>query len=154
LKQRTCQSCGMPLQKEEDHGTSTGESKSDEYCFHCFQNGEFLDEGLTLEEKINKNVKFTVQIGMSEHEARKTASNVLPKLKRWKKQVKNKKGEKHNPLNTCSYWSMDHSIKSVVHPSVSSISSSIGKDASTTSYSPVSATFLCVAAFANSRNML
>ena len=75
----------MPLQKEEDFGTNAGGGKSEEYCFHCFQNGEFLDEGITLQEKIDKNVKFAVQMGMSEYEARKMASNVLPKLKRWKK---------------------------------------------------------------------
>jgi len=75
----------MPLQKEEDFGTNAGGSKSEEYCFHCFQDGKFLDEGITLQEKINKNVKFAVQMGMSEYEARKMASNVLPKLKRWKK---------------------------------------------------------------------
>jgi hypothetical protein len=75
----------MPLQKEADLGTYADGSKSDEYCFHCFQNGKFLDEGITLEEKINKNVKFAVQMGMSENEARKMASNILPKLKRWKK---------------------------------------------------------------------
>jgi len=75
----------MPLQKEEDFGTNASGSKSEEYCFHCFQNGKFLDEGITLQEKINKNVKFAVQMGMSENEARKMASNVLPKLKRWKK---------------------------------------------------------------------
>ena len=75
----------MPLQKEEDFGTNDGGSKSEEYCFHCFQNGRFLDEGITLQEKINKNVKFAVQMGMSESEARKLASDVLPHLKRWKK---------------------------------------------------------------------
>jgi hypothetical protein len=75
----------MPLQKEEDFGTNASGSKSEEYCFHCFQNGKFLDEGITLEEKISKNVKFAVQMGMSENEARKMASEVLPKLKRWKK---------------------------------------------------------------------
>ena len=85
MKQKICQSCGMPLQKEEDFGTHSNGSKSEEYCFHCFQNGKFLDEGITLEEKINKNVKFAVQMGMSEAEARKLASEVLPKLKRWKK---------------------------------------------------------------------
>jgi hypothetical protein len=75
----------MPMQKEEDFGTNASGSKSEEYCFHCFQNGKFLDEGITLEEKISKNVKFAVQMGMSENEARKMASEVLPKLKRWKK---------------------------------------------------------------------
>lgn len=79
----------MPLQKEEDFGTNASGSKSEEYCFHCFQNGKFLDEGITLQEKINKNVKFAVQMGMPEYEARKMASNVLPKLKRWKKESGN-----------------------------------------------------------------
>jgi hypothetical protein len=84
VEQQICQSCGMPLEKKDDFGTNTNGSKSEEYCFHCFQNGEFLDEGITLQEKIDKNVKFTVQIGMSEAEARKMASNILPNLKRWK----------------------------------------------------------------------
>ena len=75
----------MPLEKEDDFGTNANGSKSEEYCFHCFQNGNFLDEGITLQEKIDKNVKFAVQIGMSESKARKMASEVLPKLKRWKK---------------------------------------------------------------------
>jgi len=76
----------MPLQKDEDFGTNASGSKSEEYCFHCFQNGKFLDEGITLPQKINKNVRFAVQMGMSEIEARKMASEVLPKLKRWKKE--------------------------------------------------------------------
>ena len=74
----------MPLQKEDDFGTNTNGSKSEEYCFHCFQNGTFVDEGITLQEKIEKNVQFAVQIGMSEAEARKMASDILPNLKRWK----------------------------------------------------------------------
>lgn len=85
MKQKICQSCGMPLQKEDDFGTDVGGSKSEEYCFHCFQNGRFLDEGITLQEKINVNMKFAVQMGMSESEARKLALDVLPQLKRWKK---------------------------------------------------------------------
>lgn len=85
MKQKVCQSCGMPLQKTEDYGMEDGGIKSEEYCFHCFQNGKFVDEGVKLEEKIDKNVKFAVLMGMSESEARKMASEVLPKLKRWKK---------------------------------------------------------------------
>lgn len=78
-----CQSCGMPLQKDEYFGTNEDGSKSKEYCFHCFQNGKFLDEGITLQGKIDKNVKFAVQIGMSEDAARSMAGKILPKLKRW-----------------------------------------------------------------------
>ena len=93
VKEKSCQSCGMPLQKEEYCGTNVGGSKSEEYCFHCFQNGKFLDEGITLQEKIDKNVGFAVEMGMSEQEARKMASEVLPKLKRWKKESKKNRKE-------------------------------------------------------------
>ncbi len=56
----------MPLEKEDDFGTNANGSKIEEYCFHCFQNGKFLDEDIILQEKIDKNVKFAVQMGMSE----------------------------------------------------------------------------------------
>lgn len=86
MKYSVCQSCGMPLREEGDFGTNADGVRSKEYCFHCFKNGRFLDEDITLEEKINKNVRFGVQRGMSELEARRMASDVLPKLKRWNKQ--------------------------------------------------------------------
>ena len=74
MKEKICQSCGMPLEKEEDLGTNVGGSKSEEYCFHCYQNGKFLDEGRTLQEKIDKNVKFAVQMGVSELERARVRS--------------------------------------------------------------------------------
>ena len=83
-----CQSCAMPLRKGEDFGTNADGGKSKEYCFHCFQGGKFLDEGITLQEKIDKNVKFGVQMGMPEDTARNMAENILPKLKRWQKNNK------------------------------------------------------------------
>lgn len=78
-----CQSCGMPLRKNEDFGTNKNGSKSEEYCFHCFQGGKFLDEGITLQQKIDKNVEFGIQKGMPEDMARHMSENILPKLKRW-----------------------------------------------------------------------
>lgn len=80
-----CQSCAMPLEKPEDYGTNADGSKSQEYCFHCFQAGKFLDEGINLQEKIDKNVGFAVQMGMKEEDARAMASKILPTLKRWAK---------------------------------------------------------------------
>jgi hypothetical protein len=68
-------------------------------AFIVIQDGRFLDEGITLEEKINKNVKFAVQMGMSESDAMKMASNVLPKLKRWKEQGREPSDEQIN-----HYW--------------------------------------------------
>jgi hypothetical protein len=81
-----CQSCGMPLRKDEDFGTKEDGSKSEEYCFHCYQRGKFLDEGITLREKIEKNVKFGVQMGMPEDKARHMCETILPNLKRWRKE--------------------------------------------------------------------
>lgn len=75
----------MPLRKDEDFGTNGDKSKSQEYCFHCFQDGKFLDEGVTLQEKIEKNIKFGIQMGTMEEMARSVCENILPKLKRWQK---------------------------------------------------------------------
>jgi hypothetical protein len=80
-----CQSCGMPLRTDDDFGTNQDGTKNEDYCFHCFQGGRFLDDGITLQEKIEKNVKIGVQMGMPEDMARKMCETTLPHLKRWRK---------------------------------------------------------------------
>jgi len=81
-----CQSCGMPMKKEKDFGTNADKSQNFEYCCFCFKNGRFTDEGISLQEKINKLVKISVeQLGLREDLARKMAETKLPQLKRWKK---------------------------------------------------------------------
>ncbi|MFH1256511.1 MAG: zinc ribbon domain-containing protein [Candidatus Diapherotrites archaeon] len=80
-----CQSCGMPLQKEEDFGSNKGESKNEEYCQFCYKNGKFTDEGISMEGKIRKNIEMAKKMGMPEEKARETANRVIPSLKRWKK---------------------------------------------------------------------
>ena len=79
-----CQSCGMPMVKPEDFGTDINGSKNEEYCTYCFQNGKFTLDA-TLEQMIEKLVTMHDQMGMTEEEARKTANENLPKLKRWAK---------------------------------------------------------------------
>ncbi|MBU0586726.1 zinc ribbon domain-containing protein [Candidatus Micrarchaeota archaeon] len=81
-----CQSCGMPMQKDSDFGTNDDKGKSEEYCEFCFQNGKFTDEGISMEEKIEKNVKIAMEMGFAEAKAREMAENTIPTLKRWKKQ--------------------------------------------------------------------
>jgi len=49
--------------KNEDFGTNTDGSKSKEYCHFCYKDGKFLDEGITMEQKIGKtflNIKKTI----------------------------------------------------------------------------------------------
>jgi len=82
--QTICQSCGMPLDKDpQKGGTNADKSKSDKYCSYCYQDGRFLDEGITLQEKMDKNIRMAVQMGMPADEAKKMAEGVLPRLERW-----------------------------------------------------------------------
>lgn len=81
-----CQSCGMPMQKEEDFGTNADGSKNREYCNFCFRGGKFVDEGITVEQKIDKVVEIAkTKMNMPEGKARETANNNIPKLKRWQR---------------------------------------------------------------------
>jgi hypothetical protein len=80
-----CQSCGMPLDKDpQKGGTNLDKSRSDKYCSFCFQDGKFVDDGITLEQKIAKNIKIAVNMGMSKEKAQQMAESILPKLDRWK----------------------------------------------------------------------
>jgi hypothetical protein len=82
---KNCQSCGMPLKKDEKGGgTNADGSKSYMYCSHCYQNGKFTLPDITKE-------------GMQEHVKGKLKSmgfpgfiagfftKGIPKLKRWSK---------------------------------------------------------------------
>ena len=80
-----CQSCAMPMKREEDFGTNENGSKNLDYCNFCFEYGEFKDKGITLQEKIDKLIEIgTSQLGMTEEQARTMAEQKLPGLKRWK----------------------------------------------------------------------
>jgi hypothetical protein len=83
--EKICQSCGMPLEKAEDFGTNLDGSSSEEYCRYCYESGKFADEGITMEEKISKNIEIAMGLGMSEEEARDLAEKTIPTLGRWKK---------------------------------------------------------------------
>ena len=80
-----CQSCSMPMRKDEDFGTNADGSKNQEYCRFCYQNGKFTDEGITMEQKIDKMVEMAKKMNIPEDNARKLATTMLPNLKRWKK---------------------------------------------------------------------
>ena len=45
-----CQSCGMPLDDVDLLGTEIDGSKSHEYCTYCYQQGNFINPKMTLEE--------------------------------------------------------------------------------------------------------
>lgn len=76
----------MPLHRNEDFGTSTDGSKSEEYCSFCYKGGKFTDEGISMEEKIGKNIELATKMGMPLEKAREMANSIIPRLKRWKAQ--------------------------------------------------------------------
>jgi hypothetical protein len=75
----------MPLNNDpENGGTNSDNTKSNKYCSFCYRNGVFLDEGITLQQKIEKNIGMAVSMGMLEEQAREMAESILPELERWR----------------------------------------------------------------------
>ena len=81
-----CQSCGMPMQKEEQFGKNADGSRNAQYCLYCCPEGEEQMQG-TLEEMIELCSKIETQMGLHPDEAtaREKLRHYLPTLKRWKK---------------------------------------------------------------------
>ena len=83
---KICQSCGMPMESDEDFGINADGSKNSEYCRYCWRGGEFTAK-MELPEFIEMQVKIAAEkLGMPEGEAREVAETTLPELNRWKKQ--------------------------------------------------------------------
>jgi hypothetical protein len=81
-----CQSCGMPMGNIDCFGTNADEEKNDEYCVHCFQNGEFIDKHMTMEEMIDLSASIMAEkTKMPEVKAKEICWSFIPKLKRWNK---------------------------------------------------------------------
>lgn len=84
LDNTVCQSCGMPMYHLADFGTNKDGTVNREYCHHCYLNGNFNDQGISLEQKIEKNITLAEKMGMPREEATILAHSTLPTLKRWK----------------------------------------------------------------------
>jgi hypothetical protein len=84
MEQKICQSCGMPLTKNEEIGTNKNGSKNEDYCVYCYTNGEFTDHIDTLEKYTEYSLQFAEQAGMTKEQMKKFCKEVLPTLKRWK----------------------------------------------------------------------
>lgn len=51
---KNCQSCGMPIKKDEVKGTEKDGSKSTQYCSFCYKNGEFVEPNISAEQMEEK----------------------------------------------------------------------------------------------------
>lgn len=78
-----CQSCGMPI-TEEYFGTMTDGTKNADYCTFCFQDGEFTNPEMSLDEMMNSSVSYmTANLGFTDDKALEISSSIIPNLRRW-----------------------------------------------------------------------
>ena len=84
-----CQSCGMPLTKNEDCGTNADGSTNFDYCVYCYKEGQFLQE-CTMDEMIEHCAQFVDEVNknmpkpMTKEEYKQMMRGFFPMLKRWK----------------------------------------------------------------------
>ncbi len=76
----------MPMESIDCFGTNADEGKNDDYCCHCFLNGEFTDQKITLEEMIDLSASIlSEKENMPEPAAKEICKTFIPTLKRWQK---------------------------------------------------------------------
>ncbi len=80
---KNCQSCGMPLSKDEQGGgTEADGSKSTMYCSHCYRTGKFTQPDITawqMQDLVRGKLKEMRIPGFLGYFFVKG----IPKLKRW-----------------------------------------------------------------------
>lgn len=83
---KNCQSCGMPLKKDE-HGGGTNKdgSKSALYCSKCYVNGEFQNPEIDTAEKMQHFVKGKLKSMGFPGFIAGFFTKGIPKLERWRK---------------------------------------------------------------------
>lgn len=88
MEMKFCQSCGMPLQKNEDLGTNADGSPNEEYCCYCYRDGAFTQD-CTMEEMIGHCLQFVDEfnkgsdVPYSKEQAEAEMKRYFPTLKRW-----------------------------------------------------------------------
>jgi hypothetical protein len=82
---KNCQSCGMPLSRDEKGGGSERDgSKSAKYCSHCYEQGQFTMPELTAEEMKERVKAKLAEFGFPRFIAGFFTRNIH-KLERWSK---------------------------------------------------------------------
>ncbi|MFJ5717600.1 zinc ribbon domain-containing protein [Neobacillus sp. NPDC093127] len=83
IEYRKCQSCAMPLKKIEDRGTDRNLDKSSMYCKYCYQEGEFTQRDISVDDMKQFVKDKCIEMGFPKFLARMFVKN-LHKLERWK----------------------------------------------------------------------
>jgi len=83
-KEINCQSCGMPLNKDEKYaGTEADCSLSEMYCSHCYEDGKFTLPDITVIEMRDMVTNKIIEMKLPKFVAKFLTRNTY-KLKRWK----------------------------------------------------------------------
>ncbi|GIP34523.1 zinc ribbon domain-containing protein [Paenibacillus sp. J2TS4] len=83
MKSQHCQSCGMPMEEPQRAKEKDG-TVNEEYCLYCYEEGQFKQPEITMEQMIDICVPFMKESGMPEEQARALLQQQLPTLSRWK----------------------------------------------------------------------
>lgn len=81
LKDKICQSCGMPITSEDQFGTNKDKSINADFCKYCYVDGEFVDK-VSMEEYIEMCAKFGAQAGMTNARNANLLSKPFPNFKK------------------------------------------------------------------------
>ncbi|MFX1283413.1 MAG: zinc ribbon domain-containing protein [Promethearchaeota archaeon] len=80
-----CQSCAMVLETLNDKGTEADGTRSDDYCYSCYESGEFTEPEITMKEMIENSISSTAKsLDITIEEAKTYLESLLPTLKRWR----------------------------------------------------------------------
>lgn len=89
MEQVFCQSCGMPLDSQEVHGTNQDGSLNPDYCHYCYKAGKFTED-ITMDQMIEHCVQYLDEFNdgsghkFTKEEAIAQMKQYFPSLKRWK----------------------------------------------------------------------
>jgi hypothetical protein len=84
MSYKNCQSCGMPMKRDEKGGgTNADGSLSAMYCSKCYENGNFTAPGMTVEEMQALVKNKLKEFGFPGFIAGWFTKGI-PKLERWK----------------------------------------------------------------------
>lgn len=82
MENKICQSCGMPINSNEELSLNKDGTINNDYCKYCYNDGEFIDK-VNMEEYIEMCSKFGSEAGMTNDEMKNYCSKLFPTLKRW-----------------------------------------------------------------------
>lgn len=89
MKQRICQSCGMPMVALKEFGTELNGDLNQDYCVYCYKEGNFTS-ALTMDEMITHCTEYMEEFNkdsetkVTKEQAIDQMKQFFPTLKRWK----------------------------------------------------------------------